>query len=212
MYREYPYKNGAPNESHEYLCPAIIRGLSVVSGSPRVLDIGCGNGSLTAAWANSGWNVSGVDLSESGIAHARAAHPSISFVRLPAGPELVEHFGERSFDVIVSAELLEHLYAPRDLTRAAFRLLKNGGILILTTPYHGYLKNLVLAATGKMDHHWTVLWDGGHIKFWSRRTISAVLREAGFCQLEFGGAGRLPYLWKSMVVRAWKPRDLPQPI
>jgi 2-polyprenyl-3-methyl-5-hydroxy-6-metoxy-1,4-benzoquinol methylase len=52
---------------------------------------------------------------------------------------------------------VEHLYAPRDLARNSFRLLKDGGMLILTTPYHGYMKNLVMAATGTMDQHWTVL-------------------------------------------------------
>jgi 2-polyprenyl-6-hydroxyphenyl methylase/3-demethylubiquinone-9 3-methyltransferase len=205
MYREYPYESGATNVCHAYLCAAIKRGLSVLPVGARVLDIGCGNGSLTAAWAESQWNVTGVDLSESGIALAKASHPSIAFHRMPAGPELVDHFGEGCFDAIVSAEVVEHLYAPRDLARSAFRLLKDGGVLILTTPYNGYLKNLALAATGTMDRHWTVLWDGGHIKFWSWKTIRRLLDEAGFITPEFQGAGRLPLLWKSMVVRARKP-------
>jgi 2-polyprenyl-6-hydroxyphenyl methylase/3-demethylubiquinone-9 3-methyltransferase len=124
---------------------------------------------------------------------------------MAAGPELVEHFGEGSFDAIVSAEVVEHLYSPRDLTQSAFRLLKGGGILILTTPYNGYLKNVVLSVTGTMDRHWTALWDGGHIKFWSWTTLRCLLAEAGFITPEFHGAGRLPFLWKSMVVRARKP-------
>lgn len=205
MYQEYPYESGAANGSHGYLCPAIERGLSVLPQGARVLDVGCGNGSLTAAWAKGGWAVTGVDFSNSGIAHAKEFHPNIAFRQMPVGPELVEHFGEGCFDAIVSAEVVEHLYAPRDLAHNSFRLLKDGGMLILTTPYHGYLKNLVMAATGTMDQHWTVLWDGGHIKFWSWKTIGLLLREAGFTALEFGGVGRAPYLWKSMVVRAWKP-------
>ena len=170
-----------------------------------MLDIGCGNGSLTAAWAKDGWHVTGVDFSGSGIAHAKASHPNIAFHHMPVGPELVEHFGRGCFDAIVSAEVVEHLYAPRDLAQSAFRLLKDGGTLILTTPYHGYLKNLAMAGTGTMDRHWTALWDGGHIKFWSWKTIGVLLREAGFTGLKFGGAGRVPYLWKSMVVCASKP-------
>lgn len=205
MYREYPYETAAANPSHGHLCPAIERGLSSLPKGARVLDIGCGNGSLTAAWAKGGWDVTGVDLSESGVAQAKASHPNIAFHRLPVGPALVEYFGEGSFDAIVSAEVVEHLYAPRDLAQVGFTLLKNGGVLVLTTPYNGYLKNLVIAAAGKMDKHWTVLWDGGHIKFWSWKTIRVLLEEAGFTGLEFGAAGRVPYLWKSMVVRAWKP-------
>jgi len=172
----------------------------------RVLDIGCGNGALTAAWAKPTWSVSGVDLSESGISHARAAYPGFSFFKMPVGPELVSHFGEETFDAIVSAEVIEHLFSPRDLPQSAFRLLKPGGTFIVTTPYNGYLKNLAIAALGEMDRHWTALWDGGHIKFWSWKTMRSLLTEAGFIMPEFHGAGRLPYLWKSMVVCAWKPR------
>ena len=79
-----------------------------------VLDIGCGNGSLTAAWANGGWDVTGVDSSESGIVHTKASYPNIAFHRMPVGSELVEHFGEGCFDAIVSAEVVEHLQRQSD--------------------------------------------------------------------------------------------------
>ncbi len=72
----------------------------------------------------------------------------------------------------------------------------------MSTPYHGYLKNLALAATGKLDAHFTVLRDGGHIKFFSRRTLEQMLREQGFEVAGFAGAGRWPWLWKSMLVKA----------
>ncbi len=53
-----------------------------------------------------------------------------------------------------------------------------------------------------MDNHFTVLWDGGHIKFWSRKTITVLLEEFGFKILVFKGSGRIPYLWKSMFIKA----------
>jgi 2-polyprenyl-6-hydroxyphenyl methylase/3-demethylubiquinone-9 3-methyltransferase len=57
--------------------------------------------------------------------------------------------------------------------------LKPAGHFIVSTPYHGWLKNVVLALSGKMDNHFTALWDGGHIKFWSRETLSRLLRSKG---------------------------------
>jgi len=69
------------------------------------------------------------------------------------------------------------------------------------------LKNLALAATGKLDGHFTVLWDGGHIKFFSRRTLTTLLEQEGFHVVEFRGAGRWPYLWKSMVLAARRCPD-----
>jgi hypothetical protein len=81
--------------------------------------------------------------------------------------------------------------------------MKNGGgELIISCPYHGYLKNLVMALAGKFDNHFTVLWDGGHIKFWSKKTLTQLLEEFGFEVIDFKGAGRFPYLWKSMFIKA----------
>ena len=77
-----------------------------------------------------------------------------------------------------------------------------GGVAIISTPYHGYLKNLALAVSGRLDRHFTALWDHGHIKFWSIETLSKLLREAGFNRLEFRRVGRIPPLAKSMIAIA----------
>src|SRR5205823_87599 len=83
----------------------------------------------------------------------------------------------------------EHLVRPRNLPRFAKQLLRPGGHLIISTPYHGYLKNLLLALTDKWDAHLNPFWDGGHIKFWSRKTLSQLLNEAGFRVVRFIGGG-----------------------
>ena len=77
--------------------------------------------------------------------------------------------------------------------------------MVLSTPYHGYLKNLALALSGRLDAHFGALRDGGHIKFFSWPTLQVLLEEAGFVDLRFRGAGRVPFLWKSMVVSARRP-------
>ena len=71
-------------------------------------------------------------------------------------------------------EVIEHLYQPRAFVLFIRSILEasGGGQFIVTTPYHGYLKNLTIAAANKMDHHLSALWEGGHIKFWSRRTLA----------------------------------------
>lgn len=109
------------------------------------------------------------------------------------------------FDVVLSTEVIEHVYNPRGLLKTCYDLLRPGGALVLTTPYHGYFKNLLLAVTRKLDRHFTVLWDHGHIKFRSHKTMHEVLAETGFTRIKFSGARRIPWLWKSMVVRAEKP-------
>jgi 2-polyprenyl-6-hydroxyphenyl methylase/3-demethylubiquinone-9 3-methyltransferase len=101
--------------------------------------------------------------------------------------------------------VIEHVYAPRLLLATLFRVLKPGGKLILSTPYHGYVKNLAVIASGRFDRHFNPLWDNGHIKFFSMRTLDQILHEAGFREIKIRGIGRAPYLWKTMLVTAQKP-------
>jgi 2-polyprenyl-6-hydroxyphenyl methylase/3-demethylubiquinone-9 3-methyltransferase len=205
------WRAGAATCAHVYLWPALRAtldelGLSPRPGAPppRVLDMGCGNGWIAARLRGLGYEVAGFDADPAGVGFARCAVPDGRFEVLVSGEELVSVFGE-GWDLVVSTEVIEHLYAPRKLVVDARALLRPGGVLILTTPYHGYLKNLVLALSGRLDAHFTALWDGGHIKFWSRRTLGTLLTEAGLEVIGFRGVGRWPWLWKSMVVAARRP-------
>ena len=57
-----------------------------------------------------------------------------------------------------------------------------------------------MALTGRLDKHFTALWHGGHIKFFGRRTLGQLLEAEGFRVEAFHGVGRMPYLWKSMLM------------
>jgi 2-polyprenyl-3-methyl-5-hydroxy-6-metoxy-1,4-benzoquinol methylase len=107
-----------------------------------------------------------------------------------------------NFDLVISSDVIEHLYRPADLLEAAFTLLKPGGHILVGTPYHGYLKNLALAVTNRMDSHFSVLHDGGHIKFFSVKTLSGLMAAHGFEDLSFTFYGRAPWLWKNMICHA----------
>ena len=111
---------------------------------------------------------------------------------------------EDPFDIVVSTEVVEHIYSPHRFVQFAHEVLVPCGYFIISTPYHGYLKNLVLSLLNKWDAHHTALWNGGHIKFWSRKTLFVLLEDEGFDVLEFHGVGRVPYLWKSMILVARK--------
>jgi 2-polyprenyl-6-hydroxyphenyl methylase/3-demethylubiquinone-9 3-methyltransferase len=202
---EFAYETAAPNHSHQYLWPVVADFVRRMPPRSRILDLGCGNGSMLAAFCELGLELHGVDASKSGIAQARQHYASIVFHVADLTCLLPSTLPPRSFDAIISTEVIEHVFEPRCFARNAFDLLKPGGQCLITTPYHGYLKNLAMAVTGGMDRHFTALWDYGHIKFWSRRTLGVLLEEAGFQNLEFSGVGRLPWLWKSMAIRARKP-------
>jgi 2-polyprenyl-3-methyl-5-hydroxy-6-metoxy-1,4-benzoquinol methylase len=201
----YRYEDSNNNSSHNYLMPA-VRDELVRLFSPkvsRVFDLGCGNGSVGAILHNDGWDVTGIDPSDEGILEAKLAHPDLNIERGSAYDELAELYGQ--FPVVISLEVVEHVYAPRNYARTLFNLVEPGGTAIISTPYHGYLKNLALAVTGKMDQHFTALWDNGHIKFWSISTLSILLSEAGFEKIIFKRVGRIPPLACSMIAIAKRP-------
>lgn len=196
--RGYGWSDASPPCSVAYVLPLVLKYL----GQPpaRVLDVGCGNGVITKEIAAAGFDVVGMDADEKGIAIARAAWPEVTF----AVRDVAELSDVEQFDVIVSTEVIEHVVDPLFFARQCHRALRSTGRLILSTPYHGYAKNLLISLTNGWDRHLDPLTVGGHIKLWSRATLRKLLTEAGFEDVRFHGAGRAPFLWKSDVAVARK--------
>ncbi|MCI0745609.1 MAG: class I SAM-dependent methyltransferase [Verrucomicrobia subdivision 3 bacterium] len=199
-YKDYGFRSADPSHMHRRFMPHVLALAGELKPQTRVLDVGCGNGFTCGEFLKRGCNVVGIDLSRQGIEIARKAHPQGRFEVLPADDRLLENLGEEPFDIVVSTEVVEHLYDPRSYARGCFRALKSGGRYICTTPYHGYVKNLVLALLGKWDTHANPLWDGGHIELWSRATLSTLLLESGFTNIQFRAAGRVRWLWMTMII------------
>ena len=188
--------------SNDYLEAAVISACRSL-GVHSLLDLGCGKGDIANTLTRSGFSVVGCDADAEGVRIAADAYPQTTFRHLGVYDDPIA-LGRQGFDAVISTEVIEHLYAPRALPRFANKVLKDGGWLIITTPYHGYLKNLALAVGGHWDRHLTPLWDGGHIKFFSRHTLTRLLEDEGFKVKMFKGVGRAPYFWKSMLLVAKK--------
>ncbi|MEN0072973.1 MAG: methyltransferase domain-containing protein [Paracraurococcus sp.] len=204
---DYKYEDPLLNSSHRYLLPAAIKLLDAAAGTGlerRVFDLGCGNGSVSAAIAERGYKVTGVDPSERGVALGQARYPKVTLLNRSGYDDLAAEFG--TFPLVTCLEVIEHVYYPRKLLKTAFDLVQPGGVLCLSTPFHGYLKNLLLALSGHLDRHFDVLEDNGHIKFFSVPTLRRLLVEAGFTEIEFHLIGRMPVIAKSMMVTARRPR------
>lgn len=205
-HEDYGWKDAQPTCAHEYLLPAVQKCIEAIwhNGRARILDIGCGNGYVAAQLAALGHCVIAVDASADGIEIARTAYPAVSFAVGSVYDDKLSDIVGDGVDCIVSLEVVEHLFYPAKLFAQSYRLLKPGGYLILSTPYHGYLKNLAISLVHGWDRHFHVEWDGGHIKFFSNRTLARMACNAGFNKPRFQGVGRLPGLWKSIVMVAQK--------
>ncbi|KTD21108.1 bifunctional 2-polyprenyl-6-hydroxyphenol methylase/3-demethylubiquinol 3-O-methyltransferase UbiG [Legionella londiniensis] len=97
-----------------------------------VLDVGCGGGILCEALAQSGADVTGLDVEKDAIeaakAHALRSGLSIQYVCQP-----LEEYEEEPFDIVTCMEMLEHVKEPETVIQHCARLLKPGGYLFLST-------------------------------------------------------------------------------
>lgn len=202
----YQWSGGGATCAHEHLMPAFIAELEILvqqRGKPagqdlKAFDLGCGNGSVAGHLCDLGWSVTGVDPSIQGIEQAKLHHAKSNLHVGSAYDDLQARFGQ--FPLVYSLEVVEHVYAPRDYAKTLVSLMQDNAVAIVSTPYHGYWKNLAMAVTGKMDDHFTALWDHGHIKFWSVKTLTQLFSEVGLDVVRVHRVGRIPALAKSMIL------------
>jgi 2-polyprenyl-6-hydroxyphenyl methylase/3-demethylubiquinone-9 3-methyltransferase len=204
----YCYESNELSHAHQFLWPKVSDITKAYFQSrtdlndKRIFDLGCGNGSIAFEMSQLGYSVSGVDPSVEGISQAQSHLKNADLRVGSAYDDLQSTFG--SFPVVVSLEVVEHVYDPRHYARTLLSLVEPGGIAVVSTPYHGYFKNLAIALAGHFDPHFTALWPHGHIKFWSINTLKVLLEEAGFQRVRFYRVGRIPALARSMIAVAQK--------
>jgi len=197
---DYHWENAEPPPSYRYNAQTILQ-ICKELGAKHVLDLGCGNGALARLLSQSGFQVTACDVDRRGIEIASQVASDVRFLQLGAYDDPSELKGS-DFDVVVCTEVIEHLYIPRQVPRFARAVLKPGGHLIVSTPYHGYLKNLAICILNKWDFHHTSLEEGGHIKFFSPNTLVQLLKEERFDVARFRFVGRFHFFWNGMILVA----------
>src|SRR4051812_17364912 len=123
-YKDYNFAGAGPGHMHGRLVPHVLRMAGPVGQRVRVLDVGCGNGYVCGKFLELGCSATGVDLSQTGIELARKTYPKGRFEIMGADNNLLRNLDEKPFDIIVSTEVVEHLYSPREYARGCFEALK----------------------------------------------------------------------------------------
>jgi 2-polyprenyl-3-methyl-5-hydroxy-6-metoxy-1,4-benzoquinol methylase len=160
-----------PNTSHAQV-------LDLVGASKRVLDVGCAGGDFGLALMDQGCKVSGVEID---TADAEAAAKVLDRVVVANLDEsaLSDLFNGETFDVIVFADVLEHLLHPAAVLKDSLRLLTPEGRIVISIPNvaHGSLRLAHLQ--GRWDLTDTGLLDSTHIRFFNRDRLLDLLEDAG---------------------------------
>jgi SAM-dependent methyltransferase len=163
----------------------------------RVLDLGCGAGRFTGALRDAGAEAIGAELAEAALERARANVPGGDFRLVEPDGSLPLGHGE--VDLVWCSEVLEHVADTAGFLLEARRVLRRGGRLLLTVPFHARGQAALLALT-RFEAHFDPL--GQHLRFYTRRSLRAALDACGFPGAEVHGMGGVPGARRMLVARA----------
>ena len=157
----------------------------VLINGNRLLDVGCGDGSLIEIARSRFDEVYGCDISELILrdAKTRGIIPTCLDLNARHLP-----FRDKSFNTLTCLEVIEHVLNPIQLLKDLNRVLHPNGQLVLSTPNIRYFKNVgKLLLTGRFPHTTTdtFVWGGGHLHYFTRKDLASLLLEAGFQKMKF---------------------------
>lgn len=172
---------------------------SIIGAGKRVLDIGCRDGGLTSYFSKEN-TVTGIDIDADSLAHARKTL-SIETREVDLNGDWGIEQG--SFDAVVAAEVIEHLYYPEQVFKKINTVLTPTGVLVGTVPNAFSLAHRLRYLRGTKKG--TPLADPTHINHFTVAELTERLREQ-FREVEVHGYGRLGFLARAFP--QWFAYDL----
>lgn len=149
----------------------------------QILDVACNDGYLSSIYAEYG-KVWGVDINEQAVAEAKKKG-----IQAVVGDvfEIDTLFSQRSFDVVVAGDIIEHVFDTDLFLKKIYSVLDTRGVLLLTTPNLVSLGRRVLSLLGKNPFcEYSAKQNGlnvGHIRYYTFPDIETQLQEVGFSRV-----------------------------
>lgn len=198
-YEKYYWdQNLAPPPSVQARVEEIVGQFAPHRETNRLLDIGCGAGSLLLAAQKNGWDAQGLDVSPNAIKHVRELGFNVFHGELRDA-----HFPSEHFDVITAVELLEHLPDPRAELKEIARLLRPDGLFWTTTPHARGLAARVLGL------EWRCILPPEHLQLFSVNGLKSLMLDVGFRKIRLQTTGTNPIeIWNA--ARGKKPVTVEQ--
>jgi len=183
----------------------------VAEKGEKVLDIGCGDGSMLFRLIDKYDELYGIDIAPSRLTEARKTVAE-KYSDLPKKFCFYEgnldkkmEFESNFFDTIICLAILEHVYDIYSLVKELYRVLKSGGYAIAEVPNIAYLKYRIKLLFGKLPitsspYNWEEIgWDDGHIHYFTMKKLCELFESQGFEIIKKTGSGFLAPL------RNWRP-------
>lgn len=157
--------------------------LSLPNDAIHILDIGCGSGRISKQLQDLGYRVSGLDFSEEAVKKAVARGIEAKQANLDDGIP----FPDAAFHVVWAGDIIEHVFDPIGLLRESARVLKPGGVMLITIPSDVGLVSRIKMLFG-ISHQEGMYMTSGfykHHTFFTPRLIRFMLEKAGLHIADF---------------------------
>lgn len=184
-----PVRKGIPSFLVKYSTYGAIT--NQIPPKSKILDLGCGDGNVTQLFLEKG-EVVGVDISKEAL--KKAERRGIK-TKLHDLNQLPLSFGDKSFDVVILTDTLEHLFDPLGVLKEVSRILTIGGRVIIAVPNFARLGNRLRMLWGDPIDilHWEKYGDGKeHFHWFAKGKIEHFLKLTGFKKIKFVPTG-LPF-------------------
>jgi methionine biosynthesis protein MetW len=169
MLERYPLKAGRYS-SHSKILHLLGEGKG-----KSLLDVGCAQGHLLSAAMDNGWVTTGIEYNEDDAKIAQSC--GLNVFRGSAEQELLRMTGK--FDVIVIADVLEHLVDPDVVLRLISERISHQGKVIISLPNVAHLSVRFALFAGRFNYSDRGILDRTHLHFYTRKSIMALCKSNG---------------------------------
>jgi 2-polyprenyl-3-methyl-5-hydroxy-6-metoxy-1,4-benzoquinol methylase len=179
LFHSEHYKEFKVNLDHPYLRKVIDYSHTLVVRPGKLLDVGCANGTLGEYFIKHGWQVDGVEISSAAAKEAEKKGIKVKVANVENGMP----FSSESHDVVIAAEVIEHIFDTDFFIEEAKRVLKLKGFFIITTPNIASLPNRLILLFGGYPHfveHKAAANSAGHIRVYTLKALLEQLKSHDF--------------------------------
>lgn len=152
---------------------------NITDRGERLLDVGCGDGGFISRVKDKFDKVYGLDISPVSVELCRKMGVEATQINLN---QQAIPYPDDFFDTVASLEVIEHVFDPLFFLKEIYRVLKPGGVLIISTPNIRKIQRIFSIIMGHFPRtsYDPVGFDGGHLHYFTSKDLSQLILECGF--------------------------------